>query len=304
MLLYKYTRAIVGLAVLRTAEIRFSQLSSLNDPFESHLPVTDLLTDNSIAGLLDTIINNQDLVGMVIKNTVDKLYSEFAPNISQRVSKDDFETYLFQQVRDELARQGKSLHSILQEQMQAKMPEILAGVRAKLPDSVAGEIGALSLTAIPDNEVMWSHYADSHQGLLLGFNSDDPFFSNVFKIKYQNERPKLDLRQLSTELPVVKDRIQALFGIKNEAWAYEQEYRLIEAVKILRDTGMRDSRGMQIFVKQFSPTILNSVVLGSRLSQETQTEICSLLARPGFTHIKLFREIIDKLNCRIRIIDA
>jgi hypothetical protein len=303
MILYKYTSAKIGITILNTTEIRFSQLSSLNDPFESHLPITDLLTDNSIANLLDQILNNEGLLNQVINETVDNMYSKLAPQLPQGVDKAAFQSYLFQQVKIELSSQGKSLNSFLKDQVETKMPDIIAGIRSKLPESVAGEIGALSLTAVPDNEVMWSHYAETHQGLVLGFNADDPFFLNVFEIKYQNERPKLDLAQLSSEHLKTKDRIQKFFGIKNQAWAYEQEYRLVEVIKVLRDTGTEDLRGIRVFVKQFSPSIIQSIILGSRAAQQTYIDIYTLLKQEEFGHIKLYREYIDKDNCRIRIVE-
>ena len=39
-------------------------------------------------------------------------------------------------------------------------------------------IGILCLSEVRDSILMWGHYTDSHQGFVIGFDSDQPFFSN------------------------------------------------------------------------------------------------------------------------------
>ena len=38
------------------------------------------------------------------------------------------------------------------------------------------QLGVLSLSARSDSSVMWSHYADSHRGFLIGFSTEHEFF--------------------------------------------------------------------------------------------------------------------------------
>lgn len=44
--------------------------------------------------------------------------------------------------------------------------------------------GILSLTRQPLNSLMWSHYGDEHQGVVLGFDTDIAGFSNQRGLRY------------------------------------------------------------------------------------------------------------------------
>lgn len=58
-------------------------------------------------------------------------------------------------------------------------------------------IGMLCLTEKEDNLLMWSHYAQNHEGFVIGFDTDHEFFSKtengtgLWKVKYSFQRPAL-----------------------------------------------------------------------------------------------------------------
>lgn len=88
---------------------------------------------------------------------------------------------------------------------------------------VEKEIGIYSLTTETNNYLMWSHYADSHRGICIGFNS---------KILYNSVEGTLSPVQYQEELPVhdmlgnVIDFHKRLLCTKSLCWEYENEYRL------------------------------------------------------------------------------
>ena len=69
------------------------------------------------------------------------------------------------------------------------------------PDSVAHmkdrrkvmveALGVYSLSRIPDNILMWSHYADSHKGFCIQFleTNYEPFFGRAQPVKYTEKLP-------------------------------------------------------------------------------------------------------------------
>lgn len=79
-----------------------------------------------------------------------------------------------------------------------------------------------SLTANPDNLLMWSHYADGGRGLLLGM---DVVGDAVEEVIY---REKLPVYGLDCETA------QELFTYKLSAWNYEEEYRVFTEASTVR----------------------------------------------------------------------
>jgi len=74
----------------------------------------------------------------------------------------------------------------------------------------------------PDNILMWSHYSDNHYGICLGLRKN----AIIYKVNYAKEFPELDLNE--EKLPL---ELQAFFILhrKHKSWAYENEYRAINA---------------------------------------------------------------------------
>ncbi|KNE87154.1 hypothetical protein PSTG_19467, partial [Puccinia striiformis f. sp. tritici PST-78] len=48
---------------------------------------------------------------------------------------------------------------------------------SKIFDALNKSIGIFCLSEKPDSELMWSHYADSHQGFVIEFETECSFFN-------------------------------------------------------------------------------------------------------------------------------
>jgi len=297
MILYKYTSEFAGLKTLLQREIRFTQINALNDPFESHLPVTELITDSTLSNMLDSFVVDDDFFNLVVELTVDQLYSKLDENFKNRFPKNVFSTYVLNQVKLEVLQRGQSLQSFVYDMVQNKKQQFIADARNRIPDLLGDEIAILSLSTICDNEVMWSHYADSHRGIAIGFNAEYGFFENIIEVKYQSKRPPIDGTQKLSRV----EFISTICGIKNEAWAYEQEYRLVESVRALRDTGEKDVRNVPVFVKQFEPSMIHSIIFGCHNTEKTSQSISSELSKADYSHVKLYHSKLDKENRKLTI---
>ncbi len=89
---------------------------------------------------------------------------------------------------------------------------------------IENTFGILSLTPNPMNYLMWSHYANSHTGYCIGFDSKllfDEIGGALVKVKYETELPKLKLFE------DIREFQQKLLATKMKDWEYEDEYRLI-----------------------------------------------------------------------------
>lgn len=69
------------------------------------------------------------------------------------------------------------------------------------------------------NELMWGHYANAGKGVLIKFNIDDESLSKIKKIKYSEDKEKLD-------------SLEEVLTHKLKDWEYENEYRFLTTEQI------------------------------------------------------------------------
>lgn len=141
------------------------------------------------------------------------------------------------------------------------------------------------------NEIflLWSHYANSHKGIVIGFSSDKhPFVENPpVPVKYTNERFTLDADKLLT--CDIHSDIKAILLKKNKVWKYEKEYRFF--------FDAQDNPEQIIWYDNYDNPIIkldddaiNSVYFGSRVSVEKINQIKDILSSQGrLESIKLYK---------------
>lgn len=99
------------------------------------------------------------------------------------------------------------------------------------------KIGIYSLSCIPDSELMWAHYADSHSGYMLHFQIDFNQYFNDSKFKDTGVPVPVrykDARESWALLDYKKDKdkhIRNLITFKSSAWTYEREIRFFHPKK-------------------------------------------------------------------------
>jgi hypothetical protein len=134
-------------------------------------------------------------------------------------------------------------------------------------DEIARGWGVCCLSSTPDNILMWSHYADSHRGLLVEFTTDQnhegmltnpEFYLTAWKIKYTENMPVRDLSIRSF------DAVKEQFLCKSKDWAYENEYR-----------SLSHCRGPGIY--PFDKSMVTRVVAGAKMSDENFDELKQLV---------------------------
>lgn len=114
------------------------------------------------------------------------------------------------------------------------------GYRASPRDAVAyrefrerlewlfNNVGILCITEVPDDLLMWSHYANSHRGFCLGFERTE---QNILgrqarPVVYQDDYPRLTAANFDKKTN--PNSADVLWLTKSTHWAYEREWRLIE----------------------------------------------------------------------------
>jgi hypothetical protein len=123
------------------------------------------------------------------------------------------------------------------------------------------------------NPVQWSHYADRHRGLCLGFDIPDAL---AMPVKYRKTRYKAAL------LDHFDDALaKMILTTKYKHWEYEQE------VRIFADLDERDPDSGMYFKEFDEEMVLREVIVGHR-AMLTRKDVASALGSLA-SGVKAFR---------------
>lgn len=138
--------------------------------------------------------------------------------------------------------------------------------------------GVICYTETNDNILMWSHYADNHYGMCLGFEFEDLNESGIYKVNYETLYPELDFEKIWH-----KEGMAKIFWTKSKDWAYENEWRkiTIDSNKIVPYAGR-----------------LIEVIFGYRTSEEDKILIKEILKEET---IKYLNADLDQNSFKIKI---
>ncbi|MGH7815031.1 MAG: DUF2971 domain-containing protein [Candidatus Binataceae bacterium] len=118
---------------------------------------------------------------------------------------------------------------------------------------MADYLGILSFSTKPDNLLMWSHYANSHKGFCLEFDTQYEPFDKAWPVAYSLRRPKYELSTDSLK------NAQHLVLTKSLDWAYEDEWRVVLP------------KGGEKYA--FPPIALKGVIFGDAMSASSKNKI-------------------------------
>lgn len=148
------------------------------------------------------------------------------------------------------------------------------------PEELHKRFGVLSLTPYYNKYLMWSHYADSHKGFCVEFNTRlvvESVAGHFQKVEYSENIPYFSIRDsLEDEL------MTKLIYTKSKLWDYEDEYRL---------TRIHHSNT----VMNFKPESLIGIYLGCKMPVEYQMEIIAI-AQKRFPWAKIYQMQLSKEN--------
>ncbi|MBA1155019.1 DUF2971 domain-containing protein [Microvirga mediterraneensis] len=100
-------------------------------------------------------------------------------------------------------------------------PAVRSAFRS-LKNKLAQAFGLLCFSRDWKNPVQWSHYADRHRGLCLGFDVPDDVLTPVI---YKAQLPKPDMAVLKGLGEPATEHIKQILSTKFRHWRYENEVR-------------------------------------------------------------------------------
>jgi len=156
-------------------------------------------------------------------------------------------------------------------------------------DTMARTKGLLCFSRDWRNPVQWSHYADRHRGICLGFDVPD---SLLVQVSYTAERLAVEVDKLFDGGPIGESTMLTLLSTKYEHWKYENEVRCF--------LGLEDKDPESgLYFADFSDKLrLLEVIVGARsgLSRRDITDALGSLtnveafkARPAFKTFTVVR---------------
>jgi len=148
---------------------------------------------------------------------------------------------------------------------------------------MAQEHGLLCFSLDWHNPLMWTHYADRHRGIALGFDVDQQVMKHVSYIENRPVPNKIDIEVAHT-----------LLSTKYAGWSYEREARIYTS---LED---RDSATGLYFCDFGEQLVLREVIAGPRceISKQDLRNATGPTTKVKFTKARLafntFRVVTDQ----------
>ena len=94
----------------------------------------------------------------------------------------------------------------------------------RIKKKLTSEYGVICFSRVWSNPVLWSHYADKHRGICLGFDIPK---SRLTQIDYKGKRLVSTVERTFSANYIDQEIMQKILATKYEDWRYEKEFRYI-----------------------------------------------------------------------------
>jgi hypothetical protein len=303
MRLYKYIAPQLA-DLLASRRIRFTQPIYFNDPFEL-APCIEAAMDASYEDLLV----RQVLDGLAQDPMAGAEHYRAALAEQERVTGLPLaDLFPFE---EQLASIAPAIPEMMRSLLRPASAEIGRTFYSQLRDRISRSFGILSLSEVPDNLLMWAHYASEHRGIVVGFDSMHPFFNRrlhaqdiarqVRRVVYTPSRPKRPIMYDPGESEYLFTEAfeRDFFLAKSLDWAYEREWRMIlpssEASQVIR------KETQEVLLYDFPADAVIEVILGCRASCETEEEVRRHISDPVYSHVAIRKAQLHSEEFRLTL---
>lgn len=140
-----------------------------------------------------------------------------------------------------------------------------------------------------NNNALWAHYANNHQGLCFVFDitQDPKCFLYPLPVVYSKERPTITFGE-----EMNKD-YKMMFNTKSLEWQYENEVRVWKS---------EDEIGKSCNIS-FNAKALKAIIFGMRCDEKTRNEIRQLCNENGLSHIQYGQIQQDGNSFELKIVE-
>jgi len=235
-ILYKYSSFEGAKAILENRKIKITPPHEFNDPFE------------------------------ILPSGYDNISKRERDRTFRRCNKIVIKNWL-SQGRVKNMSEGKKLYK---EECKRLPPQLVEKARdwRGFKKEFCKRIGILCLSEVLDDILMWSHYSDSHKGVVIGFDPmtlSPPFFP----VEYFDDRVKVTLSSKSNSKEK-KQTDSILVLTKSCHWQYEKEWRSIDELKSLEKDGNK-------YFFPFPTEAIKEIIIGAETPADNRKEITELV---------------------------
>ncbi|WP_411767446.1 DUF2971 domain-containing protein [Winogradskyella sp. A3E31] len=263
---------------LQKNQIYFNNPLNFNDPFDTFHPakINELSNEKFVEQFCNSSKRNFDktaLLGIINKSISKEDFYDFCDEHIDYIF--DFNqgsaNQIFKEKKDFLEQlknieESKTsfleniggLFSAVKLRLQSTIQETIHNIRQE----TFSKIGVSCFSKNNLNLLMWSHYADSHQGFCLEFDSSFEPFSKAFEVIYKSEIPIINSDLLMNE-EVEAESIKKLLSFKSIDWKHEKELRIFH----------QESNKSYFY----SNRSLKAIYFGIRANQSDIEIICSII---------------------------
>ena len=275
-ILYKYRSVEDALRVLDDHRVKISSARVFNDPFE-------------LSPIFTGQIERATLLNLILQpSAIEVLYRQNNPPMSLA----DY-TAFFHQNADAIF-QGFNQNSNR------------AYAQSLFEESAAKDFPMHCLSQPPDDVLMWAHYADCHEGVVLGISTEG-WGTNpraFLPVRYRCERPVININDiLSTSNPSrCADAYINAFTTKSKHWAYESEFRCFFPANDPQITSL-DKDGSKLLFWPLSASRIREIIFGCRCTPESRASIANAAVKAGCAKIQFRAAVLHPTAFALRLDD-
>ena len=286
---YKYVTAETALLTLQNRKLKYSSPVTFNDPFDVQTKIVFPFPESEFAELFIKELYR------LTHNGKDPCLDPAVPLASR-----------IQLLRKVI--KNKSIKMSLDDWMK-EIKDIAMKQYLQFLDSINtwwSQVGKASrifcVVEEPDNLLMWAHYAQNHQGVVIQFECIpelDNALCAAMKVNYMTDPPTIAktpddyIRYLTGQPHTVnhKSLFYDLYLSKSDHWKYEMEWRVFIPPNLLNPIIPKDAYGNEILFDfiSFNPQEIHSIYFGCKMSEDNRQKIETCLCG-DFKHVK-------KYNC-------
>lgn len=266
--------------VLRNARLRFSSPKVLNDPFELKPHFSAFSSEEWISEEMEIFLRRQA--------------AESYDGLPEPVRRILSPAAYLSIARDRIAPQARK-------EWGKVAPLLVDAARDVFTKGFEEKVGILCLTEFPTSLLMWAHYANSHEGFVLEFDTSSSFFDqrrspkdefrHLRKVLYSDVRPSIVLMDMDDFSP---------FLTKGIEWSYEAEWRMMLALEDATSVAGECASAIHLF--EFPRRDMRGVILGCRMTAEKKEEIRRILAEtPEYQHCYCVEAQTDEQHYQLTI---
>jgi ureidoglycolate hydrolase len=138
-------------------------------------------------------------------------------------------------------------------------------------------IGVACFTAKKDDPLMWAHYGQKHQGVMLGFNALHPALTSLQRVTYSSKRPSVD---------ATGSNVGNALLVKSSVWMREKEWRV---TAMLSKCEVKITNGAPIYVQRLNRKCFVSITFGCCADNAFIVAVANALKQWDMEHCLLRR---------------